>query len=530
MASGSGDRRRSTRVSEAPGIARQAYFLPLRRDCGLSCSYCGDVGFRPPRDRSQVDIVRSLSKAKGGGYDAVLTPCNVPVTDVTATIRPILPRGCDHAIAIVNIARPLVTFEMELAAAANAGVSIVIAIGDHPPDLETKFAVAEASGTVLEYWIVVQATLDVAQVVEVLPLSATALLRFCFPRPDGGSPKYLDTQAIRALGRRVASMRPGLAFRPPSVVEPYEPRIPEEIELEPVASVTPIVAGSDSPVVSVIVPSHQPGRWLPSVLLGLANQEGVTCSPETFEVLIVDDGGHEAIATAARSAFAGFGGAVTLLRLQRRQGEAVARWFRAGVARNAGARHARGRYLIFVDHDMLVDPRLVATLLRDLDDETVIQCRRQHLQGVASNRVKSHHEVGPSDTYVSDEGYWLQFYSDVDGSGWDKLDHPYKYVCSHGLALNRDLFERVGGFRKTFPGYGFEDTELGYRLWRAGAQLRLSSLTNYHYETPARLINGASFDRERDRALAVTARKFYHLTLDPEVFEHFSAMFTDDAG
>ena len=40
--------------------------------------------------------------------------------------------------------------------------------------------------------------------------------------------------------------------------------------------------------------------------------------------------------------------------------------------------------------------------------------------------------------------------------------------------MTKEAFERVKGFAEDFKGWGDEDLELGYRLWRSGIKLLLN--------------------------------------------------------
>jgi len=87
--------------------------------------------------------------------------------------------------------------------------------------------------------------------------------------------------------------------------------------------------------ISVVIPAHNAGRFLPEALDSIFSQE-----LEDFEVVVVDDGSTDDTADVARR----YGRGVTLLR-QRRAGSAS--------ARNLGIRSTEGELVAFLDADDL---------------------------------------------------------------------------------------------------------------------------------------------------------------------------------
>lgn len=62
---------------------------------------------------------------------------------------------------------------------------------------------------------------------------------------------------------------------------------------------------------------------------------------------------------------------------------------------------------------------------------------------------------------------------------------PWTSFVSCNVSLRRELLEKVGGFDEGFQGWGFEDWELGYRLYQFGVSFRAdSSVGCYHQEHP----------------------------------------------
>jgi glycosyltransferase involved in cell wall biosynthesis len=106
-----------------------------------------------------------------------------------------------------------------------------------------------------------------------------------------------------------------------------------------------------APEVSVLIPAYNAARYLAETLESLRSQ-----THGAAEVLVVDDGSSDSTAEVARAG----GGSVRLLRLEH-----------GGVsrARNHGLLHARGRYIVFLDSDDLLEARLLERAVRFLEQE-----------------------------------------------------------------------------------------------------------------------------------------------------------------
>ncbi len=103
--------------------------------------------------------------------------------------------------------------------------------------------------------------------------------------------------------------------------------------------------------VSFIVPAHNEEAVLGATLRAI--REATATVTESCEVIVVDDASTDRTAAVAAQADA------HVIRVEHRQ---------IAATRNAGAREARGHWLIFVDADTLVSPQLVQAALAALRD------------------------------------------------------------------------------------------------------------------------------------------------------------------
>ena len=289
-------------------------------------------------------------------------------------------------------------------------------------------------------------------------------------------------------------------------------------------------AGKTSHQWSIIIPCFENFTYLLPVLNHIFRQN---YDPREFEVVLVDDGSEFKVEDFLAPHFATQPPVCSLkiVRLERRSldGEYDST-FRAGIARNAGVLHSTGAKILFLDSDILISAGHLRTLDEALGTSDVVQNVRAMLT----------QEVSHSETSIVDEAdlqgetyrenfYWESFKKIPD---WNQLSAPWKYVCTYSLALKRSTFNQVHFFRPEFCEYGFEDTEMGFRLFRAGFRFQLLKSPVFHLYPMESSKSGeigreanthnswaAHFDeRSRHQTLCRTAALFYRIHRDPSIF------------
>jgi heptose III glucuronosyltransferase len=130
------------------------------------------------------------------------------------------------------------------------------------------------------------------------------------------------------------------------------------------------------PLLSVVIPVYNGTLYLPQLIDSLLAQQRV---PD--EVIFVDDGSTDGSSEMITRLGAGLAGLRVIE--QKNQGQAV--------ARNAGIRHATGRYLAFVDADDMVDAAMYATLVGLAEGERL---------DIAMGNAWNFHEGRKPDTLV----------------------------------------------------------------------------------------------------------------------------------
>ena len=196
-------------------------------------------------------------------------------------------------------------------------------------------------------------------------------------------------------------------------------------------------AAANGLTVSVIVPVHNGGEKFRRCLKQLSQLD-----PQPQELLVVADGDTDGSWQAAvdMSAHA--------FRLRTRKGPAC--------ARNYGAREARGDILLFIDADVIVP----------LD--TIQQIQTAFAQQPSLDAVFGSYDDAPeASNFYSQYANLLLYYVHQN-----TREQATSFWAPCG-AVRREVFRSLNGFDECYWEPSIEDRELGYRLKRSGANIRL---------------------------------------------------------
>ncbi|MGC9399907.1 MAG: glycosyltransferase [Anaerolineae bacterium] len=190
-----------------------------------------------------------------------------------------------------------------------------------------------------------------------------------------------------------------------------------------------------NPLYSVVIPVYNGAETLPACLKALQRQ---TVPPETYEVIVVDDGSTDGSADVARKFD------VRLIS-QSNAGPAA--------ARNRGAEEARGEILLFTDADCIPCSDWIEQMTMPF----------------------THAEVtGAKGTYRTRQRGWIPRFVQLEYEDrYDRMRNQpsIDFVDTYSAAYRRDIFLRAGGFDPAFPTASVEDQELSFRLAEQGYHL-----------------------------------------------------------
>ncbi len=197
------------------------------------------------------------------------------------------------------------------------------------------------------------------------------------------------------------------------------------------------------PSVSVVVAAYNEARHLAGLLRSLETQTEPPC-----EVVVVDDGSTDDTAAIAERA-----GVQVMRRAHRGPAD----------ARNAGAAHARGEVLVFLDGDMECSPEFLQRLVAPIAERRATGTFTREIY--VANRHRR----------------WARAYAAVRFSPPDRLlpaDFPDRFGAFR--AIRAEAFRSVGGFDDV--GYG-EDMTIAEKLGEDALVAPGAVLYHHHPDT-----------------------------------------------
>jgi glycosyltransferase involved in cell wall biosynthesis len=200
------------------------------------------------------------------------------------------------------------------------------------------------------------------------------------------------------------------------------------------------VAHDPAPGISAIMPVYNAANFLPKSLPPLL---AMVARAEIAEIIVVDDGSMDASPSIAQEL-----GATMILSTDGRSGPSV--------ARNLGAKQARGDILWFVDSDVVVHADAAKIVATGFSAPEVVAV------------FGSYDDTPPANNFFS------QYKNLIHHFYHQRAKNDASTFWAGCGAVRKAAFLESGGFdgiRYRYP--SIEDIELGYRLRAAGGRIRL---------------------------------------------------------
>lgn len=284
---------------------------------------------------------------------------------------------------------------------------------------------------------------DGRQVAAGAPLFSTRFLGQAvqdFALPDDEARVQAWTRRAAQAGGRISIVdRPVVALQASAAAAVSSAQAP---------TVMPRAIDREPPAISVIVPTF---NRAPILQRCLAHLQAQTLPADRFEVIVVDDGSSDdtpqVLARAAREQ--------GVLHLQQPN-------LGPAAARNRALAQARGRWVLFLNDDALLDPAALAVHVeehaRRNDKAAVLGSFYMHPDSMRLDRPLGHC-LDRSDLAFD---YPLMVPDQAYG-------HAHFYTCN--LSIDREFVLSHGGFDEGFVRMGAEDIEIGRRLELDGCRV-----------------------------------------------------------
>jgi len=201
--------------------------------------------------------------------------------------------------------------------------------------------------------------------------------------------------------------------------------------------------------VSVIVPAYNASATIGQTLQALSKQN----CPQTFEVIVVDDGSTDDTASIVSS--------FSAVRYVRQDNAGPA------AARNHGAQLARGEFLAFTDSDCIPHEDWISRLMEGFGHEQV---------GVVAGSYG-----------IANSGSWLALciYKEILWRHTRLMqDYPNSFG-SYNFCVRKNVFSSVGGFNAIYRRASGEDNDLSYKIVGSGSRIYFErkALVDHHHPT-----------------------------------------------
>jgi glycosyltransferase involved in cell wall biosynthesis len=210
------------------------------------------------------------------------------------------------------------------------------------------------------------------------------------------------------------------------------------------------------PVVSVVIPTYNRASTLALCLAALARQ---TCDPESFEVIVVDDGSRD--------------DTIELLQDQARNAPYELRWRQqehAGpaAARNLGIRESQADLVAFTDDDCIADADWLEAMMESIPDDPRCAGLGGPIRRIRESMISR---------YIDHAN--LMSHGVTDGEA--------EYLITANALYRTRCLNEIGGFNTEFSLAGGEDADLSFRLRRAGGYLLAINdggiIRHHHHDT-----------------------------------------------
>lgn len=358
-------------------------------------------------------------------------------------------------------------------------------------------------------------------------LDLSSVWHLYFPYESETHSLNLSVQEIARMMKLLKIKCPDKVFLPPRGIDLWDTRALADLNMEPFFEPC-FQTQSQNPAIcySVIIPTYNNQNHLRVVLRHLYQQ---SIGLDQFEVIVVDDGSSDQTQEKVQTWLStlptpfNFKYVFSPRTRERKMGDGQ---YRAGISRHLGVKNAVGDIFCFLDSDIVVPKSYLSDVGQCLQTFDGIQAKRINLSQAASHLQMNIDQLQSDQDLIPDEPYWQEF---LQEKAWHQRPYNWKYVCTHSFSVKKSTYWDIGGLKRNYIFYGFEDTDLGYRLVKNGYRLHLLDREVYHLYHEDQRSEFANLHYLRHQLLTRTAQIFYRHHLDPDIFENLRGFMKSQA-
>lgn len=267
--------------------------------------------------------------------------------------------------------------------------------------------------------------------------------------------------------------------------------------------------------VSLIIPTYNRCELLEKTLISIAGQQ---LGKITLETIIADDGSTDETYALVNK----YKGKIDHLKYVWNEHDG----YRVSYVRNNAIRHAKGNIVIFIDSGMLIDKWFVYEHFKSHQEENVVVIGSIYGYTIAADenweRFSSFIHLEDLDStfaeVISMSQYADQRYENFKhfDFGNKKMLAPYALFWTGNVSVKKKMLDAVDGFDEKIIDWGMEDVELGYKLFRAGADF-IINMDAKAIHIPHYIGNAPFVDLTRDKKNKIYFHNKYK-NIDTELY------------
>jgi len=220
----------------------------------------------------------------------------------------------------------------------------------------------------------------------------------------------------------------------------------------------------NKPIVSIIIVNYNGKEYVKKCIDSILKN-----SFKDLEIIVVDNGSIDESCNFIRKQYEKESIKVSVISLDKNYGPAK--------ARNEGAKIAKGKYIGFLDNDTTVEKDWTKIAVNEFEADNklgIIQCKL-----LLSHERDKIDYVGE---YLGQNGFLIQR-APVKTTDKGQFDEKVKILAakSAGMFIRKDVFNKINGFDEDYFIY-VEETDLGWRSWLAGYEIRFIPKSIVYHE------------------------------------------------